>query len=221
MHDGHRQRLRERYEKEGLDSFAPHEILELLLFYAIPRKDTNRLAHAILNKFGTLTNVFQASPEELQTVEGLGKGAAVFLSIISDVLRRCQLEQLIKLPTINSVREARECVISLFAGKTNEECYLISLTKQNKVKHISKICSGTPDETPFYPRLIAEAALLNKASKVIIAHNHPGGTLTPSEADIETTKVIKNMFQLMGIELIDHIIVAGNNSSSMAMLNFI
>lgn len=211
VHDKHRERVRERYLTEGIDSFQPHQVLELILFYVIPRKDTNELAHELLNKFGSLSNIFEAPPKELMKVEGIGKSAAIFLNMFSQVRRVYDIDKLNQKVYINSNKDAGEFCKNLFFGRIYESFFIISLNSQNKIIHTEKLCEGTLDEAVVYPRNIAKIALQNNAVKIILAHNHPGGHIEPSLEDISLTTKIKNALELVDIKLEDHIIVADGN----------
>ena len=221
MHDHHRERVRERYIKEGLDSFAPHQILELLLFYTIPRKDTNEIAHRLLDKFGCLSNIFETPVKELMKVEGVGETTAVFLSLVSDVRRKYEEDKRRNSTKITTGKDAGEYAKTLFYGRIYECFYVVLLNTQNKVIHAEKISEGTLDETPVYPRNVVRVALQNNAFSVILAHNHPGGSVTPSVVDIETTKAIKRALEAINIELRDHVIVCEDNFFSFSEMNLI
>ena len=211
MHDKHRKRVRERYIKDGLDSFEPHQVLELMLFYTIPRKDTNETAHRLLDKFGTLSNVFEAPCKELMNIEGVGENTALFLNLIPQLIRKYEQDKRRELDIIRNTEDAGNYAKSLFHGRIYECFFLICLNVQNKIICTEKISEGTLDETPVYPRNVVRTALQNNAYSVIIAHNHPGGSLVPSPADTETTHAIKKALDSINIELRDHIIVANDN----------
>lgn len=210
LHEGHRQRVKERYLKEGLDSFQDHQVLELLLFYCITYKDTNELAHELLNKYGSLAAVFEADPKDLAETPGIGYNSAVLLSLIPSLTRIYFRNKWGEKPVLDSTCKAGEYAVSLFSGKTYEVFYAICLDSQNKVNYAALVQEGTINETPVYPRLVVEAALRHQANSVILAHNHPGGSLTPSKADMDVTARIVNALEAISIKVQDHIIVAGN-----------
>lgn len=209
MHSGHRKRLKKRFLEEGLDSFEPHQVLELILFFSIPRKDTNETAHKLLERFGSLSGVFEAGVKELTDVEGIGENSAFLISMIPQLSRRYLNDRWRDKPELNSSSKAGDYAVSLFAGRTYEVFYVICLDAQNRVNHAALVHEGTINEAPVYPRIIVETALRHKANSVILAHNHPGGSLNPSRGDIEATKVIKNALEAISIKVIDHIIVCG------------
>jgi DNA repair protein RadC len=216
MHEGHREKLKQRFLKEGLNAFEDHQVLEMLLFYTIPRRDTNEMAHRLLNKYGTLESLFDASPEDLMQKGGVTPNTAIFLSMVPQLARKYMLIKQGKRPVLDSSVKAGNYVISLFIGKNYEAFYVICLNSQNKINHTALVHEGTINEAPVYPRLIVETALRYKASSVILAHNHPGGSLKPSNADIEVTKKICNALKTISINVIDHMICAGNAYFSFA-----
>jgi DNA repair protein RadC len=216
MHEGHREKLKQRFIKEGLNAFEDHQVLELLLFYTIPRRDTNEIAHRLLNKYGTLESLLDASPEDLMRNGGVTPNTAIFLSMIPQLARKYMLIKQGKKPVLDSSVKAGNYVISLFIGKTYEAFYVICLNSQNKVNYTALVHEGTINEAPVYPRLIVETALRHKASSVILAHNHPGGSLKPSNADIEVTRKICDALKTISINVIDHMICAGNAYFSFA-----
>ena len=214
LHNKHRERVRERYLKEGIDSFEPHQVLELILFYAIARKDTNELAHKLLDKFGNLNSVFEASPKELTKIDGIGEGTAVFLNLFSQVRRKCELDELKNSTYITTSKMAGEFCTKLFSGRLYECFFIVALNGKNKVVNFEKLSEGTIKDVEIYPRKVVSFALQNNAQKIILAHNHPGGLVSPSNDDIDTTDMLKNMLKVIGVELSDHIIVSGDDYSS-------
>ncbi len=216
MHEGHRNRLKTRFLKDGLDGFEPHQVLELLLFYSIPRKDTNELAHQLLKKYGSLSGVFEADPKDLSKNPGIGENTAFLLSLIPQLSRRYFNDKWGDKPELNSSTKAGEYAVSLFAGRTYEAFYIICLDSQNRVNYAELVHEGTINEAPVYPRVLVEAALRHKANCVILAHNHPGGSMNPSRADIEATRTICNALESISIKVIDHIIVCGGKYYSFA-----
>lgn len=216
MHEGHRRRLKERFLKEGLDSFEKHQVLELLLFFSIPRKDTNEIAHELLNKYGSLSGVFEADPKDLANTPGIGESSALLLALIPDLSRRYFNDKWRDKPELNSSTKAGQYAVTLFSGRPYEVFYIISLDAQNRVNYAQVVHEGTINEAPVYPRLIVEAALRHKANSVILAHNHPGGSLNPSRADIEATNRIKTALEAISISVVDHIIVCGGKYVSFA-----
>ncbi len=216
IHKGHRQRVKKRVLKEGIDSFEDHQILELLLFYCIPMKDTNKLAHQLIDNFGSLAGVFDASPSDLIKKAKITENSAILLSLIPSLARRYQQGKFKGKTILSSTSKAGDYVLSLFTGRLYEVFYVICLDTQNKVNHTCLLHEGTINEAPVYPRLIVETALRHQAASVILAHNHPGGRLEPSQADINVTGKIKIALEAISIAVVDHIIVAENRYYSFA-----
>lgn len=216
IHEGHREKLRRRFIEEGLNAFEDHQVLEMLLFYTIPRRDTNELAHRLIEKFGTLANLLDASPEIIEKEGKVNKNTAVFLSMIPQLARRYCLQKQGKKPVLDSSCKAGKFITSLFIGKNYEAFYVCCLNSQNQLNYAALVHEGTINEAPVYPRLIVETALRYQASSVILAHNHPGGSLRPSAADIEVTRRICDALNTISISVIDHMIAAGDNYFSFA-----
>jgi DNA repair protein RadC len=216
MHKGHRERVKERFLNEGLDHFSQHQVLELLLYYTIPRRDTNPLAHNLVKQYGSLVGVLEAGYEDLVKEGGVSRNTAIFLSLIPHLCRRYINDKQGDKPQLNSSAKAGEYARSLFYGRQYEAFYAICLDSQNKVNHAALVHEGTIDSAPIYPRLIVEAALRHKAAAMILAHNHPGGSLKPSAADLDATRKICNACDAISIRVVDHIIVAGENYFSFA-----
>ena len=215
VHDGHRSRMRERYCREGLEGFAPHEVLELLLCYAKPRGNLNPLAHELLDVFGSLKGVFEASTDQLMAVKGVGKETATLLSLILPMFRKYQECICAESKTLRKLSEAERYCTSLIAAQRVERLYLISLSTAMQVVGVRMLSEGSIDEVPAYPRKVVEAALNHNAYTVILCHNHPGGLAEPSSEDIEITTRIETVLENLGIRVLDHIIVSGSKTYSM------
>ncbi len=216
MHEGHRSRLRKRFLEEGLDHFEDHEIIELLLSYALPRKDTNPIAHELMNKYGSLSGVLEADPKELRNSKGLGAYSAILLTLIPNLTRRYLKDKWGEKPTLNSSEKAGNYLVDLLAGRNYEVFYVLCLDNQNNLIYPALVHEGTINQAPVYPRIIVETALRHKANSVILAHNHPGGSLVPSKADIQATEKIKNALTAIEIAVLDHIIVGNDGYISLA-----
>ncbi len=217
-HTGHRARLKQRFAEEGLDAFNEHQILELLLFYTIPHKDTNELAHDLINTFGSLSGVFDANPEDLKKVKGISEHSSIFISMIPQLFRAYLKDLTRERPALTSSKAAGEYIKNFFMGRLYEAFYIFCLDKSCRVIHEEKVCEGTLDETPCYPRLVLECAFRHKAQKVIFAHNHPSDILRPSPGDIESTSRLIDVFSKVDIEVIDHFIIGKTGYVSMAEL---
>ncbi|MDD2432621.1 MAG: DNA repair protein RadC, partial [Clostridia bacterium] len=201
---------------EGLDAFADHQVLEMLLFYCIPRRDTNELAHKMIREFGSLANLFEAVPKDIAERCGVSENTAVLVSLIPSLSRRYKQRRWGDKPYLGESTKAGEYAVSLFTGRTYEAFFILCLDAQNRLNHAALVNEGTINEAPVYPRNIVEIALRHQAAKVILAHNHPGGSLKPSQADMGITKIIKNALGAISIDVVDHIIVAGDKYFSLA-----
>lgn len=216
LHVGHREKLKQRFIEEGLDSFEDHQVLEMLLFYSIPRRDTNEIAHRLIKKFGNLESIFDSSPEQLIEKGKVTKNTAVLLTMIPELARKYMLLKQGKKPVLDSSVKAGHYVTKLFIGKNYEAFYVCCLNSQNQLNYAALVHEGTINEAPVYPRLIVETALRYQANSVILAHNHPGGSLKPSTADIEVTRKICEALKTISITVVDHIIASGNDYFSFA-----
>lgn len=216
MHDGHRERLKERFNKEGLDNFEPHNVLELVLFFAIPRRDTNELAHKLIERFGSLAAVFDAPVGELTKVEGIGESAALLIKLFPAVAAKYKADRDANFKIIDSSDAAGAFLTPKFFGKTDELVYLICLDSKRKILYDGIIFEGSVNSTNISIRKIVEITLRYNATSVIIAHNHPGGIALPSKEDIGSTEKMKSVLNGVGISLIDHIIVADDDYVSFA-----
>lgn len=216
LHEGHRQRVKTRYLTEGLDAFEDHQIIEMLLFFCIPMKDTNELAHKMLQEFGSLSGLMEADPKDICKRCGVSDNTAILVSLIPSLARRYFKGKWGDKPVLNSSSKAGEYAVSLFAGRTYEVFFVICLDAQNRVNYAAMVHEGTINEAPVYPRMIVESALRHQANSIILAHNHPGGSMQPSGADIEVTKRIINAVEAISIKVVDHIIVAGDKYISLA-----
>lgn len=216
IHSGHRQRLKSRFIKEGLFGFADHEVLELLLFYAIPQKDTNELAHILINEFGSLDGVFDASFNSLTSVKGVGENTATLIKLIGEIYPKyldCKLNS--SKTVIDSSQAAGELFLPLLMNEQNEVLMAAFLDNNLNVKNVSVITKGDLDSTEIDIRRIVSLAVNYNASRVIIAHNHPSGVAAPSVNDIEAVRVLCTKLRAVSLHLCDSIIVAGNQFYSM------
>jgi len=213
IHAGHRERLRDRFVKEGLDNFQDHNALELLLFYAIPQKDTNEEAHALMDTFGSISEVFDASYEDLCSVKGIGPRAATLIKMIPEFFRKYEVDKLnTEEVFLNDSELAAEYACKFFKGITEEKLYLICLDSRCRMTCFKLISEGTMNSTPINTRLIIETALKNRATSVILVHNHPTGITAPSKSDVDATSNLSYVLKKSDIKLDDHIIIGhGNN----------
>lgn len=208
MHDGHRERLRQRYAKNGFQDFAAHEVLELLLTYAIPRVDVNPISHALIRRFGSLSAVLEAKPEELQQVEGVGPKAAGLLSMIVPLFQQYEMSRLLPKCRLDNYGQMMDYCRALFLGAVNEEFYVITVDARLNVIAAEKMSQGTPTEVSIMPRAVVREALGRNAVGVVLTHNHPSGSAYPSQEDLDVTLGIRAALDSVGIVLYDHVIIA-------------
>ncbi len=220
-HDGHRRRMRERFQTQGLDGFAPHEVLELILFYAIPRANVNPLAHRLIDTFGSLHAVLEADVKDLMKVEGIGESAATLLSLFGYVDRQLERSRSAQKKKLRNRQEASRHCLGLLAGLREEHLYLVCLNAQMEVLQNVLVARGTLNEVPAYPRMVAEAALRANAHAVVLCHNHPGGSIIPSRQDLEMTASLGQILQSLDVILADHVIVAGEETLSLVECGFL
>ncbi len=215
IHAGHRSRLRDRFMKEGLSGFSEHEILELLLTYAIPQRDVNPLAHALITRFGSLSGVLDAGEHELMQVDGIGKNAASLLCLMPELLGAYQKSNLGHRPLMTDLTQAKKYAQALYLGVHEERAYMLCLDQTGRVICPVLLYKGSIDRVPFHPRDIVEAALRHHAYAVILIHNHPGGTPLPSKSDYAATQLVLDALNVIGIRLFDHLIFGGDELFSM------
>ena len=207
----HRERVRKRFLREGLEHFEQHNQLELLLFYAIPQRDTNGIAHDLIQRFGSISRVMDASVEELMTVDGIGERAAVLLKLVPALARSYTLDHLGKVRTFQSGEELKEYLLALYTGCTKERVYLLLFDNRDTLLRTVQIGEGDLTAALFSTRDIVQQVLLyNKTTKVILSHNHPVGLALPSHADQTATDEIQRALSSVEVTLYDHIIVSGN-----------
>lgn len=220
IHEGHRKRMKERFMKSGLDDFAPHNVLEFLLFYSIPRGDTNPIAHRLIDAFGSLSGVFDATPEELVKVSGVGESTAILISMIPQMARKYLEDKADAVNVVGGCGDIGAYLLPKFVGRTNEALMMVSIDNKNKVISCSVVAEGTVDSAKVSRRKVMEEAMKVKATRVILAHNHPRGVAVPSAEDVAMTREIGRLFAQVGIELVDHIIIADDDYVSMAASGF-
>ncbi len=207
-HEGHRKRLRDRFSAAGLEAFAPHEVLELLLTYAIPRRDTKPIAYALITRFGSLHAVLQASVQELMQVDGIGENAATLLSMMMPLFRAYHKSAEEEMPTLKNLQQCLTYCKGLFSGERYEKLYVICLDGRMRRINTVLISSGDVNQVPVFARHVLSAASQCNASGMIITHNHPNGSAHPSSEDIELTEALAQILSGISVTLYDHIIVA-------------
>ena len=215
VHDGHRKRLIQRFLEEELDSFSPHNILELLLFFGIPRRDTNVIAHALLDHFGSLSGVMDAPLTELTATPGVGEHAAALLKLIPQLARAYSSDRNDDI-VLNSTEKAGQYLLSRYIGRNEEVVFMVCIDSKCRITGTSLIHRGSVNAAEVNIRKIMSTALKFNAVGVIMAHNHPGGVALPSNEDLVTTRRIREVLAPVNIQLVDHIIVADNDFVSLA-----
>lgn len=216
IHQGHRKRAKEEFLARGLNGVADHKALELLLFYAIPQGDVNPLAHELVDRFGGLDGVFHATYDQLMNVKGVGANTATLIQLVPALAgyyleRRADLGSQVKEPW-----QFQELLAPLFFGARDETAYLVCLDGKNKVIACRELGEGIVNEVTIVTRKVMEVALECNAAKVALAHNHVSGLAAPSGADAYATRELWQMLRKVGIDLIDHLIMADGELVSMA-----
>lgn len=211
VHAGHRKRIRRRFQQSGMEDFAPHESLELALSFVIPRVDVNRTAHALLNRFGSVSAVLDATEEELCDVEGVGPQTALYLRMLPSLFRLYAMDKCTPNETYDTVAKLGKYLHALYVGVTVERVYILLFNNGMGLMECCHLGDGTVNSSPVTVRRIAELALTKKASCVVLAHNHPRGLAIPSASDLEVTRNVDTALEIIGVPLLEHIIVTENN----------
>lgn len=209
-HEGHRARMKQRFLQQGLQGFQDHEIMELLLYYSMPRKDTNELGHALIDRFGTFDRVFDAPIEELLKMEGIGEHTAILLKLLPEISRRYRMCKLDKQNDMQSLSVAGDFLVEHYMPLQHEQVTVILLDNRQRMISFEVIHDGSANSSDLNIRRIVEIALAKGAASVILAHNHPNGELVPSDADVSTTKYLMKAFDPIDLHLREHILVAGD-----------
>lgn len=206
-HKGHRQRLRKRYEKSGLAGLHDYEIVELILMFILPLKDTKQIAKNLLAHYKTISAMLNAKPDELEQFNGIGTKAAHFLSLFKEVMAYCLIEKYEKQSVISRRKDVEEYLRFHFGMRKDEFVAVLFLDNSNRIIATEEIVEGTVNQCVVYPRVIVEKALKHGASSLIMAHNHPGGNIQASESDWQITQRLHTVGKILDIALLDHIII--------------
>ena len=209
IHKGQRERLKQRFLEEGLDNFTEIQVLELLLFFAIPVKDTNPLAHSLLDHFGSLSRVLEADVEDLKKVPGIKDHAATLLALVIDLCRYYQVNCAQETEILTTLDACGKYLVPRFFGRTKESVFLLCLDAKCSV-----------NTAAISVRKVVETALAANATTVVLAHNHPSGIAVPSNEDVQTTRRIAAALQTVEIHLADHIVVADGDYVSMVQSGY-
>ena len=216
VHDGHRERLRARFAEHGLESFNELNALELLLCYAIPRRDTNEIAHRLLDAFGSLSGVFQASMQELTSIPGIGENAATLILMVPQIVKKAHVSKAKETKIIRNSTDAGNYLLPYFLDEPDEIVMMLCLDNKRAVICCREMGRGVVNCVDANIRRMVETALKVKTTTVIVAHNHPNGVALPSREDDDFTRTLYRSLGLLGITLEDHIIVANDEFVSLA-----
>jgi DNA repair protein RadC len=218
---GHRERLRERFREAGSDAVSDYELLELVLFRALPRRDLKPLCKDLIAKFGSFAEVLAAPPRRLAEIKGMGEGAITDLKIVHAAASRLARGQLKKRPLLSSWSSVLDYCRTAMAFADREQFRILFLDKRNQLIADEVQGTGTVDHTPVYPREVVKRALELSATAIILVHNHPSGDPTPSRADIQMTQAIVEVAKPLGISVHDHLIVGKEGHASLKGLRLI
>lgn len=215
-HNGHRLRMKERFLREGISSFSGHEVLEILLYYAIPYRNTNDLGHRLEQSFGSLVKVLEADYQDLIKVPGVTPHIATLITLCGQLANRYQRERYAMGTILYDSDSYGKYLMPWFSAQKNESVVLMSMDNRHKVLNTTRIFEGSVNSTQFNLRDAVHQALRDNATIVVIAHNHPNGHAFPSQADIATTRRFATVLKELGIRLVDHVIVSEDDFVSLA-----
>lgn len=213
-HKNHRRRMKQQFIRGGIDQYEPHQVLELLLFFAIPQRDTNPLAHRLLDHFGDLAAVLDAEYEELCRIDGISEHSATLLVLCGQLLSRYHKEKKNR-AKFSNFQDIQDYLCTQLINEKCETVLLLSLNNRGQMINCTVVCTGTVNATETSTRELVQVALRDRATAVVVAHNHPAGLALPSAEDVEATKKFLAAFQMMEIEVLDHVIVAQDGAFSM------
>lgn len=216
VHEGHRERMRRQMKTSGMDSLSDVQVLEVALYYAIARRDTNEIAHALLRRFGSLSGVLEAPRAELLKIDGVGESAADLLLLFIQMERRHLMDRAGRQTILDTTYKCAQYLMPRFIGEQEEVVYLLCLDAKCKALDCSLIHRGAVNMTAISVRKIVKAALDHNATSVVVAHNHPSGLALPGREDRATTLAIKAALDAVDVVLVDHVIVADEDFVSLA-----
>lgn len=212
LHAGHRKRVKANVRENGFSQLEDHRLLELILFYSIPQGDTNGLAHRLLDKeFGSLKNIFNASVEELTRVKGIGESTAIMLNAFGEAYRRIQKGEVDKRRACKTHEDYCQLALSYLAGASKENAVAFYFDSSDRLKKVVELSSGDEVSVQIDVKTVVQNAVIYDAAGVVLAHNHPGRSNSPSLSDLDTTRAISVMLRRLGTKLYDHIILDGND----------
>lgn len=213
IHSGHRKRVKANVIKNGFSQLEEHKLLELVLFYSIPREDTNELAHRLINHFGSFEDVFKADIEQFKRVEGVGENTAVMLAAMGETFYRMSKAEPIKKRVYKNTEDLKKLAISLLQGERNEKVYLICFDSKKKLKRYTVISEGDEVSSEVNMKAIIKNLVDTDSSIAVLAHNHPTSSAEPSAHDIDATRTLCVTLRKIGYALADHIIVGGEGEA--------
>lgn len=217
IHSGHRERVRKDFLEHGFnDDTPPHKIIEMLLFYSIPRKDTNEIAHSLVNEFGSVAGILDATPEELMKVAGVSYNTAALIKLTMTVARHYRLEKQQSKKQFNDMNEIYDLLVSKHFTFQNEVLMLTTINGKGEIIAMDRLGEGDVASVNISARNVIECILKRKAIYAVLSHNHPNGNALPSGADIAVTEDIHDTLEKIGVKLVDHIIIADDDYVSMA-----
>lgn len=216
LHKNHRQRVRSRYLAEGIKTMADHNIVELLLFYGVPYRDTNDIAHELVERFGNLNGILDAPVEELEKVAGIGENTAILIHLTRDIALKYSENRLTDKAILGTEERISSFLTMKYVGETRELVYMLFLDSHGRIVRCVKVCEGSPESVNVDNRKIIEAAVRMDACDIVLAHNHPNGFAVPSTADVRATQEVIPLLRAINVNLIDHMIIADGDCFSMA-----
>lgn len=220
-HREHRKRVKQEFCDHGMTHFPPHKALEMMLFYAISRRDTNPIAHRLIDRFGSLFNALNAPYELLLEVEGIGPEVATYLKALLSFNQYMMVDAYSKINVLETTEQAIDYVRYRFMSDSVECVLLVCLQNNNKVIYSRELARGTLEHVDIVPGDVIKTCLRANAAKAVLAHNHPGGFCNPSQKDKQTTIMLKGLLASVDVELVDHIIVASDGECSMKQLGML
>ena len=215
VHKGHREKVKQRYYESGLNSMPDHNILEMLLFFGIPQKDTNPIAHELMTTFGSFSGVLEASYKDLRNVKGMTENAACLLSMILPTYKRYVGDIYKKKRKFDTPEQMADFLRPLYLDTPNERIYAMCFDQHNNLIACRVVSDGDIDSSYLDVRQLASIVLEVKAKKVVLSHNHPNGTLRPSKGDCDITTTARDLLELLKVQLVDHIIITDESYVSM------
>lgn len=216
VHDKHRERVRKEFLERGFaDNTPEHKILEMLLFYSIPRKDTNEIAHLLINRFGSLSNLLEADASEIMKVKGVGENTAALIKLILPLIRAYENNKPSSDISIYCMDEVGDFIFRKYFGQTNEIFSIACFDGKGELCGFDFLSSGDVASVGITSRMVIEKVLIRKGIYVVMAHNHPNGFALPSDQDLELTRMIANALNHINVKLVDHIIVGSDDYVSL------